>query len=193
MSEEIANYTIISLILIGDSLVGKTSLMKRYVDNEFFDDTLSTIGIEVVTKKKKINNKLYHIKIWDTCGQERLRSLTLNYYKNADGIILVYDVNSEESFSNLDYWMKSIDSRCKKEIPVLIIGNKIDKKDLIDKDSLNDFVEKHNNIPMYKTSAKSGINVNEAFDKICTMIIDSDEEKEEMISLESHKQKSSCC
>ena len=180
MSEEIANYTIISLILIGDSLVGKTSLMKRYVDNEFFDDTLSTIGIEVVTKKKKINNKLYHIKIWDTCGQERLRSLTLNYYKNADGIILVYDVNSEESFSNLDYWMKSI-------------GNKIDKKDLIDKDSLNDFVEKHNNIPMYKTSAKSGINVNEAFDKICTMIIDSDEEKEEMILLESHKQKSSCC
>ncbi len=89
--------------------------------------------------------------------------------------------------------MKSIDSKCKKEIPVLIIGNKIDKKDLIDEDSLNDFIEKHNNIPMFKTSAKNGINVNEAFDKICSMIIDSEEEKEEIMLLESNKQKSRCC
>ena len=88
----------ISIITIGDSSVGKTSIIKKFSDNNFSIGTLPTIGVELFKTELNINGENYLIKIWDTCGQERLRALTSNYYKNADGIILVYGINSNESF-----------------------------------------------------------------------------------------------
>ena len=163
MSIRIQDQKIISLILVGDSTVGKTSLMRVYNDLKFEESSLATIGIEVYTKNIQINEEVCSIKIWDTCGQERLRALSANYYRKADGVILVYDTTSIDSFNNLDYWLKSIKFYCKRDIPIIIIGNKIDLENKIDKETLNDFMRAHSNIPIFNTSAKTGKGINEAF------------------------------
>ena len=170
MSYKFQDIKKISLILIGESTVGKTSLMRVYNDLKFQESSLATIGIEVYTKNIQINEEVCSIKIWDTCGQERLRALSANYYKKADGVILVYDTTSIDSFNNLDYWLKSIKFYCKRDIPIIIIGNKIDLENKIDKETLNDFMREHSNIPIFNTSAKTGKGINEAFYNIAQTI-----------------------
>jgi small GTP-binding protein len=170
MSYKFQDIKKISLILIGESTVGKTSLMRVYNDLKFEESSLATIGIEVYTKNIQINEEVCSIKIWDTCGQERLRALSANYYRKADGVILVYDTTSIDSFNNLDYWLKSIKFYCKRDIPIIIIGNKIDLENKIDKETLNDFMRAHSNIPIFNTSAKTGKGINEAFYNIAQTI-----------------------
>ena len=170
MSYKFQDIKKISLILIGESTVGKTSLMRVYNDLKFQESSLATIGIEVYTKNIQINEEVCSIKIWDTCGQERLRALSANYYRKADGVILVYDTTSIDSFNNLDYWLKSIKFYCKRDIPIIIIGNKIDLENKIDKETLNDFMRAHSNIPIFNTSAKTGKGINEAFYNIAQTI-----------------------
>ena len=170
MSYKFQDIKKISLILIGESTVGKTSLMRVYNDLKFEESSLATIGIEVYTKNIQINEEVCTIKIWDTCGQERLRALSANYYRKADGVILVYDTTSIDSFNNLDYWLKSIKFYCKRDIPIIIIGNKIDLENKIDKETLNDFMRAHSNIPIFNTSAKTGKGINEAFYNIAQTI-----------------------
>ena len=170
MSYKFQDIKKISLILIGESTVGKTSLMRVYNDLKFEESSLATIGIEVYTKNIQINEEVCSIKIWDTCGQERLRALSANYYRKADGVILVYDTTSIDSFNNLDYWLKSIKFYCKRDIPIIIIGNKIDLENKIDKETLNNFMREHSNIPIFNTSAKTGKGINEAFYNIAQTI-----------------------
>ena len=170
MSYKFQDIKKISLILIGESTVGKASLMRVYNDLKFEESSLATIGIEVYTKNIQINEEVCSIKIWDTCGQERLRALSANYYRKADGVILVYDTTSIDSFNNLDYWLKSIKFYCKRDIPIIIIGNKIDLENKIDKETLNNFMREHSNIPIFNTSAKTGKGINEAFYNIAQTI-----------------------
>ncbi len=166
----------ISIITIGDSSVGKTSIIRKFIDNNFSVGTLPTIGVELFKTELKINDEKYLIKIWDTCGQERLRALTSNYYKNADGIILVYDVNSNDSFLNLEKWFKSIDDNCGTKPPIIILGNKIDLGGKIDDEIMKDFKNKNKDYIMFQCSAKTGENINEAFVKLSEMIIKDKEE-----------------
>jgi len=161
----------ISIITIGDTSVGKTSIIKKFSDNNFSIGTLPTIGVELFKTELIIDNEKYLIKIWDTCGQERLRALTSNYYKNADGIILVYDVNSIDSFLNLKNWFKSIDDNCGTKPPIIIVGNKIDLGGKIDEDIMNNFKMENKNYLMFECSAKTGKNINEAFVCISENII----------------------
>ena len=170
MSYKFQDIKKISLILIGESTVGKTSLMRSFNEQKFIEKNLSNIGVDVYTKNININNEVCSIKIWDTCGQERLRALSANYYRKADGVILVYDTTSIDSFNNLDYWLKSIKFYCKRDIPIIIIGNKIDLENKIDKETLNDFMRAHSNIPIFNTSAKTGKGINEAFYNIAQTI-----------------------
>ena len=172
MSIRIQDQKIISLILVGDSTVGKTSLMRSFNEQKFIEKNLSNIGVDVYTKNININNEVCSIKIWDTCGQERFRSLASNYYKRADGVVLLYDISSIASFNNLEYWLKSIQSYCKRDIPIIIIGNKLDLGDKINEEIFNKFISEHSNIPIFKTSAKNGDGVNEAFYNIAQKIYD---------------------
>ena len=103
MSYKFQDIKIISLILVGESTVGKTSIMRSFIGEEFSESSLSSIGIEVYTKDISIKKETCTIKIWDTCGQERLRALSANYYKKADGVILVYDITSIDSFNNIEF------------------------------------------------------------------------------------------
>ena len=98
----------LKIIMIGDYSVGKTTLLQRFTEGIYNEKTLSTIGIELFKKEISINNKKYIMKIWDTCGQEKFRSISKNYYHNADGIMVLFDINSKFSFEHLYDWIESL-------------------------------------------------------------------------------------
>ena len=117
------------LLIIGDSTVGKTSIITRFANGTFDSNYLATVGLDNFTKDEIIDNKTIRIKIWDTAGQERYKSLTKGFFRNAEGVMLVYDVTNSETYENLKYWMQSIKNNLGEnmgEIPIIIIGNKID-------------------------------------------------------------------
>ena len=127
------NYDIkCQLLIIGDSTVGKTSILSRYANGTFNSSYLATVGLDNFTKDELIDNKMVRIKIWDTAGQERYKSLTKGFFRNAQGIMIVYDVTNSETFENLKYWIQSIKTQMESEIdkiPVIIIGNKVDSEE----------------------------------------------------------------
>jgi small GTP-binding protein len=142
------------LLIIGDSTVGKTSLLFRYTEDKFSAQHLATVGIDFFTKDEVFNGKVVRIKVWDTAGQERYKSLTGAFFKNAQGIILVYDVNNPETFDNLKYWLQSINLNLgdKTEIKKIIMGNKIDLPREVKKEEAEKFAQQ-NGVMYFETSA----------------------------------------
>ena len=152
----------IQLIMIGESNVGKTSLIRRYTKNLFNLNHLDTAGIEFNSREEKINNKIVKVKIWDTAGQEIFHSLTKNFYRKADGIIIVFDITNKESFDKIHDWIKSVHDNIEtyREIQIIIVGNKIDleEKRQVTKEEgvkLSEYFE----IPYFEASAKNSIGV----------------------------------
>ena len=153
----------LKIIIIGDTSVGKTSLMKRFIEGFYNDKTLSTIGIELFKKEVSIQDKQYIMKIWDTCGQERFRSISKNYYHNAHGIMLVFDVNNKGSFEHLSEWTESINQNISnKNTPLVIVANKCDLAHIITDKEIEEYSNK-NNVKVFRTSAKDNISVEETF------------------------------
>jgi len=168
------NYDIkLQLIVMGDSEVGKTSLLYRYQDNKFSKNHLATVGIDYFTKDEKINDKTIRIKIWDTAGQERYKSLTYAFSRNANGIILVFDVSKKESFENLKFWIASVNSNLgeKNELKKIIIGNKIDQERNVLKEEAQEFASENNSF-YFETSAKDNIGISEAIRAIVKMVVE---------------------
>ena len=154
------------ILLLGDSTVGKTSSIIRYIDNTFDENGSSTVGVDVRYKDIFKNNKKIRLKIWDTAGQERFRSMTNNYLTGTQGIILVFDIINKESFEKLKYWLRSVKEAFPEgNVEIIIIGNKIDLKDKreISEDTIKKFGEK-NNIEVFNASAKTGEGVGKAFE-----------------------------
>jgi small GTP-binding protein len=151
------------LIIIGDSTVGKTSLLFRYTENKFSSQHFATVGIDFFTKDESFNGKVVRIKVWDTAGQERYKSLTGSFFKNAQGIILVYDVNNLESFENLKYWLQSINLNLgdQNNIKKIIIGNKIDLSREVKKEDAEKFAVT-NSAHYFETSALENKGILEA-------------------------------
>ena len=173
------------LLIIGDSSVGKTSIISRYANGTFKEEYLATVGLDYYTKDEIIDNKTIQIKLWDTAGQERFKALTQNYFRNAEGVLLVYDVTSTESFDNLKYWISSIKDNMKQQdmnIPLIIIGNKIDMED--SREIIKENAEKfagENNYKYFETSAKTGVGVDDAIRELVNQVLKqtgSDEQKQ---------------
>ena len=160
------------LMLMGDSMVGKTSLLYRYQENKFMTNYLATVGIDFFTKEEIINEKKVRIKIWDTAGQERFKSLTQAFSRNADGIILVFDVTNRESFTNLKFWIACINSNLgeNNDLKKIIIGNKIDLEEEVNRNEAESFA-KENNCEYYETSAKENKGINEAIRHLVEKLI----------------------
>ena len=119
--------TTFKILTIGESGVGKTSILRRYVENKFERHHLATIGIDFQSKTIKIKNKEIKLKIWDTAGQERYRNIANQTFRGADGIILVFDITDDYSFSRITDWMEQINANISKdEIGLILIGNKCD-------------------------------------------------------------------
>ena len=154
------------VIIVGDSGVGKTNLLERFVKDQFTKDMINTVGVDFIGKTVQIKDKIVKLQFWDTAGQEKYRSISAAYYKSADGVIIVYDTTSRKSFSNIDLWFKEIQKYSKENLSHLLIGNKIDLEELreVPVEEGVKFAEKKN-IYFMEASAKTNVNdcVGEAF------------------------------
>lgn len=115
------------LVVIGDTGVGKSCILLRFADDTFTDNHISTIGVDFRFRTVKMDKKVIKLQIWDTAGQERFRTITSAYYRGADGIIMVYDVTSEDSFNHINDWFVEVNRYASESTCKLLVGNKIDK------------------------------------------------------------------
>ena len=160
------------ILTIGESGVGKTCILRRFVEDKFLKNHLATIGIDFKTKNIIVDGVQVKLKIWDTAGQERFRNITNQYYKGADGIILVYDVTDRTSFEKIREWMNQIkQNTTEDEIGLVLLGNKCDA-DLRDV-SENDGIElgKELGIQYFESSAMNNINISESFNYLAKQIL----------------------
>ena len=151
-------------IIIGDSAVGKSNILLRYIHDKFNDEFQSTIGVEFGAKNLKIEDKIYRIQIWDTAGQENFRSITRAYYKNSACALVVYDISNRESFDNINTWIEDCKSQSPQTIFMVLVGNKNDLEDkrAVTIEEGKELAEK-NKMMFFETSAKTGTNVDEIF------------------------------
>ena len=160
MTEIELNY---KLLFLGETSVGKTSLLLRYTENKF-DSSLPTVGVDVKYKYLTYENKKIRLEIWDTAGQERFRGIAKNYFRGAHAIIFVFDITNKDSFHKLKAWMNDAKQNINDYTELVIAENKIDleEKRNVTKEVIKDFGEK-NNLEIFSTSAKSGEGINEIF------------------------------
>ena len=151
------------ILLIGDSGTGKSAMLNRYVDNNFDYDISSTIGVDFKIKYLLHNNNTIKLQVWDTAGQERFKTITSNYYRGVQGIVILFDLSNYNSFKNIEGWLKEIEKYCNSEHSKIIIGNKSDKARYYNiTDEINDFIKK-NGYQYIEVSAKEDSNIEEGF------------------------------
>ncbi|XP_056272156.1 ras-related protein Rab-8B [Pseudoliparis swirei] len=152
------------LLLIGDSGVGKTCLLFRFSEDSFNTTFISTIGIDFKIRTIELDGKRVKLQIWDTAGQERFRTITAAYYRGAMGIMLVYDISNEKSFENIKNWIRNIEEHALSDVEKMVLGNKCDMNDRrqVSKDRGEKLAIDYG-VKFLETSAKSSLNVEEAF------------------------------
>ena len=188
------------LLLIGNSSVGKSSLLYRFVDNSWDENFVPTIGVDFVRiyinniyiqklKTLEINGKKVKLQIWDTAGQERFKNITASYYRGGHGVLVVYDITDRESFTNLNSWLIEIEKNANKNVFKLLIGNKSDLESQrqVQFDEGKAFAES-NGMKFIETSAKTDQKVKEAFETLTKEIIKDNLNKNKPLSdEEKHK------
>lgn len=162
---------LLKVIILGDSGVGKTSLMNQYVNKKFSNQYKATIGADFLTKEVAVDDRLVTMQIWDTAGQERFQSLGVAFYRGADCCVLVFDVNNAQSFKSLDSWRDEFliqaSPRDPENFPFVVLGNKIDLDTrAVTTARAQSWCQSKGNIPYFETSAKENINVEQAFQTI---------------------------
>ena len=162
------------LLLIGNSSVGKSSLLFRFVENVWDDSFVPTIGVDFKLKTLEVNGKKVKLQIWDTAGQERFKNITASYYRGGNGVLVVYDITERESFDNLTSWLIEIEKNANKNVYKLLIGNKCDLEDKrkVTFQEGKDFAES-NGMKFIETSAKDNTKVQEAFELLTSEIMKS--------------------
>ena len=185
----------LKIIFVGDVSVGKTSVIERFINNNFKDDYTCTIQAEQKTKIiNEDSNTSIRMDIWDTAGQEKFRSLTRQYYRDSQGAIIVFDITKKRTFDSLQTWIDDIQDYSDKDIPIIIVGN---KSDLIDErevseNNINEFL--NDKYTYFEVSAKYGNNIDLAFNKIKKLIMENrkmnnEEENEDKWNKKKNKNK----
>ncbi|KAN0029907.1 hypothetical protein ACTA71_008045 [Dictyostelium dimigraforme] len=195
---------IIKIVIIGEKSVGKTSILKRYVDQRFV--TLKpTIGVDFVNKDVMVGDKMVTLQLWDTSGQERFRSLEISYYRGADCCILVFDVTNEKTLYDLKLWRDDFIEKTEIQDPILfpfiILGNKVDdpNRKVTEKAAIQWCKDNiGGNLTYFDTSAKDNINIEQVFKQISNQCSNQQQSKEippeHLISLTEQKpNQSTCC
>lgn len=196
----------VKLVIIGDSGVGKSSLLLRFSDDQFVENYMATIGVDFRFKTLNIDGRRVKYQIWDTAGQERFRTITSAYYKGCHGIVMVYDITNRSSLENLKgFWLSEVESYADKSIELALIGNKIDDEanKKVDSDEADAFA-KSKGMPFVEASAKTSDRVKEIFEEMGRRIIRKSPEKKtttpaktpskiEKGALEPKKEKKGCC
>uniref|UniRef100_A0A8C7KQF6 Ras-related protein Rab-35 n=2 Tax=Oncorhynchus kisutch TaxID=8019 RepID=A0A8C7KQF6_ONCKI len=191
------------LLIIGDSGVGKSSLLLRFADNTFSGSYITTIGVDFKIRTVEINGEKVKLQIWDTAGQERFRTITSTYYRGTHGVIVVYDVTSAESFVNVKRWLHEINQNCD-DVCRILVGNKNDDPNskVVETTDAQKFAEQMS-INLFETSAKENINVEEMFNCITELVLRAKKEvqakqqqqqQNDVVKLtKNSKRKKKCC
>ena len=153
------------IILIGDSFVGKTSLSYMITKEQFKTDASATVAFDIFDYKAKINDKIFNLKIWDTCGSEQFSSTTTSLYKNSSLAIIVYSIDNDKSFRNVSQWTNLLKSNSNPDIIIFLVGNKCDLEDkrMVSKEEGQKFKEENNFGFFKETSAKDNLFVKDLF------------------------------
>ena len=191
------------LVFLGDSSVGKSCIACRFVRDEFSEFQEPTIGAAYLSKDYQFDDKIIHFEIWDTAGQERYRSLAPMYYRGASAALVIYDITNNDSFNGAKRWIEEL-KRKTTSCFIILLGNKIDLKDQnddynVNQDKVLDYVEE-NKIIHLLISAKTGKNINNAFDIVSEFLIENNDNEpnnsENINNIDLNvkvKQKSRCC
>ena len=158
---------IFKIVLIGDTSVGKTNILSKYLTDEFDAKSKATVGVEFGVKNFKIENNIVKVQIWDTAGEERYRSITNAYYKGAKGSLLVYDITNKKSFENVEKWISDLKANADEDISMILLGNKTDLEDkrVVTTEEGKNKAEFYN-LTFMETSALNGNNIQEAFNEL---------------------------
>jgi len=159
------------LLFLGETSVGKTSILLRYTDDTF-NSFLPTVGVDVRYKYIKYENKKIRLDIWDTAGQERFKNIAKNYFRGSNGIILVFDISNKESFNKLKFWLTDCKENIDPETELVIAENKIDIEEeqrVVSKEVIKEFGEKYN-IEVFPTSAKTGEGIDKVFSHLISKL-----------------------
>ncbi|NXW23025.1 RB18B protein, partial [Circaetus pectoralis] len=161
----------LKLLLVGDSAVGKSSLLLRFTDGAFEPCLKPTIGVDFKVKKMVVDGRAVQLAIWDTAGQERFRTLTPSYYRGAQGVVLVYDVTRKDTFAGLESWLNELEMYTKSNTVKMLVGNKTDKPDReVERREGLQFARKHS-LLFIETSAKTQDGVQHAFEELVIKIL----------------------
>ncbi|XP_070505864.1 ras-related protein Rab-18-B-like [Chironomus tepperi] len=163
----------LKILVIGESGVGKSSLMLRFTDDKFDPNEQPTIGVDFKVKNLDIDGQRIYLQIWDTAGQERFRTLIPSYYRDATGAILVYDVSKMNSFQKLETWLEELEINTNRNITKMIVGNKIDLQNMrkVDREMGKKFAKQQRAL-FVETSAANNINVQMAFEELVKKILE---------------------
>ena len=167
---------ILKLLIVGDSSVGKTNFIMRFINNEFINNYLTTSGIDLKTKDIEVKNKKIRIQIWDTAGQVQYKAITRNLFLKVMGAIIIYDITNEKSYTNLKSWVELIREECGSHMQIIIVGNKcdLDSERKINQDEVMNYAEEEK-IEYIETSCKTGENVHKVVKTICEKILENND------------------
>lgn len=174
MSEESDTNFSVKIVIVGDSGVGKSNILNRYVNNKYEEDNVATVGVELCKKLYMVNNTEIKLQIWDTAGQERFYSIPQTYFKGAKGAIIVYDISNKESYKHIDNWIKIIYENCGTTITIIVCGNKSDK-DLAREVEYEEARSRFEDMGFifFETSAQSSYNIENTFITLLAKLYDS--------------------
>lgn len=185
------------LVLLGNTNVGKTAILLRYVNNEFQPSAVPTVGASFTTKRlPQTDGSVLKLELWDTAGQERYRSLIPMYYKDAAAAIVVYDVSSAESFLGAQEWVQEVRIHANPDVLIILVGNKTDLSRAVRPADVSAFVQE-NSLSHYEMSAKTGAGVLETFADLSSQLYNVLPTPRSSLSLKDHRQQtnsgSACC
>ncbi|XP_066575711.1 ras-related protein Rab-10 [Amia ocellicauda] len=194
--DETSGFLLLKIILVGDSLVGKTCILQRYIDHNFNHSYVSTIGIDFKVKTLHVNGKFIKLQIWDTAGQERFHTISTRYFRGAHGLLIIYDITNVLSFDNVVWWMKDVDVNAGENVDRIILGNKCDLEDkrVISKEKGQQLAWEHG-VKFFETSAKDNINIEQAFSILVEDILKKNYsygEKPDVVNLKKPEKKKCC-
>jgi len=171
MTEDDSYDLLYKIIIVGDTCVGKSNILSRYIKNVFREDSKSTVGVELGNKLINVKGTNTKLQIWDTAGQERYRSITSSYYKGSHGCFIVYDITNETSFENVEKWFEQVQKEASKDVSIILVGNKCDLENerKVPKEK-GEEKAKLLNIPFFETSALSNIKIEDTFTQIAENI-----------------------
>lgn len=189
------------VMLLGDSTVGKTSTVMQYKDGAFLSGTfLATVGIDYRNKVVTVDGVKVKLQIWDTAGQERFRSVTHAYYRDAEALLLLYDITNRASFDNIRAWLTEIGEYAQKDVVIMLLGNKCDMNhERVIRSEEGENLAKEYGVPFMETSAKTGLNVDVAFLAVAKELKQRAGRYPDQPTFQIHeyieaqKKKSSCC